>query len=118
MLRLGIVIDSAAEVPASILANPHVRMLPVKIRIDDRRYIDERRTHRTRWVNALAHAPVPVAYICGMADPISGAHMAARWRELVPQGSVVELPGVGHYPQCEAPAAVLAALESCRPPGD
>jgi fatty acid-binding protein DegV len=52
MLRLGIVIDSAAEVPATILANPHVRLLPVKIRIDDKRYVDERKPDATRDFNA------------------------------------------------------------------
>jgi pimeloyl-ACP methyl ester carboxylesterase len=47
--------------------------------------------------------------IDGMEDPISGAHMVARFRELVPAAAVVELPGVGHYPQIEAPTAVLEA---------
>ena len=37
--------------------------------------------------------------------------MVARYRELVPDPDpdVVLLPEVGHYPQIEAPAAVLAA---------
>jgi DegV family protein with EDD domain len=52
MLRLGIVIDSAAEVPPEVLANPHVRMLPVAIRIGDRRYLDERRPEATHDFNA------------------------------------------------------------------
>ena len=51
-MRLGIVIDSAAEVPASVLANPHVRLLPVKIRIDDQRYVDERQPDATRDFNS------------------------------------------------------------------
>ena len=45
--------------------------------------------------------------IDGAADPISGAHMVARYREVVGHGTVVELPGIGHYPQMEAPEAVL-----------
>ena len=76
------------------------------------RYLDERRTHRARWVGALESSPVPIALIAGLDDPISGAHMVARWRELLPHAPVVELPGVGHYPQCEAPAAVLEAWHS------
>jgi pimeloyl-ACP methyl ester carboxylesterase len=72
-------------------------------------YIAERRLHRERWVGALVHAPVPVRLIAGLEDPISGAHMVARYRELVPAPDVVELPGVGHYPQLEAPGEVLAA---------
>jgi pimeloyl-ACP methyl ester carboxylesterase len=40
---------------------------------------------------------------------VSGAHAAARYRELVPDPDVVALPDIGHYPQVEAPDAVLAA---------
>ncbi|MBL8621133.1 MAG: alpha/beta hydrolase [Myxococcales bacterium] len=73
-------------------------------------YLDERRRHRARWVGALVDSPVPLRLVDGLADPVSGAHMAARYREVVPRADVVELPGVGHYPQLEAPAAVLAAV--------
>ncbi len=73
------------------------------------RYIDERRAQRTRWVGALQRTPVPILLIDGTADPISGGHMVVRFRELVPAASVLELPGIGHYPQLEAPADVLAA---------
>ena len=73
------------------------------------RYIDERRAQRARWLGALQRATVPITLIDGTADPISGAHMVARFRQLVPAAHVVELPDVGHYPQIEAPAAVVAA---------
>jgi len=72
-------------------------------------YIAERRLHRERWVGALVHSKAPIRLIAGLDDPISGAHMVARYRELVPDPDVVELPGVGHYPQLEAPRDVLAA---------
>jgi pimeloyl-ACP methyl ester carboxylesterase len=75
------------------------------------RYIRERREHRARWVGALERCPVPLTVIDGLVDPISGAHMIARLRELKIQAHIVELPGVGHYPQIEAPAAVLAAVQ-------
>jgi pimeloyl-ACP methyl ester carboxylesterase len=74
------------------------------------RYIVERRVHRERWVGALVSAAAPLRLICGSVDPISGAHAAARYRELVPRPDVVLLPHVGHYPQLEAPGAVLAAF--------
>ncbi len=70
-------------------------------------YITDRRRHRARWVDALQNARCPLALIDGTADPVSGAHMVARYRELVGKGYVVELPGVGHYPQVEAPDLVL-----------
>lgn len=73
-------------------------------------YMAERRIHRNRWVGALQHAHQPLTLIDGLADPISGPSLVARFRQLCPKGRVVELPGVGHYPQLEAPTAVLAAL--------
>ena len=72
-------------------------------------YIAERHRHRERWVGALQHAGVPIALINGLEDPISGRSIVARWRELLPAAPVFELPGLGHYPQVEAPEAVLAA---------
>jgi pimeloyl-ACP methyl ester carboxylesterase len=74
------------------------------------RYMTERRTHRERWVGALQRSRVPLRVIDGVLDPVSGAHMAARYRELVPEPDVVLLADVGHYPQVEAPEAVLAAF--------
>jgi pimeloyl-ACP methyl ester carboxylesterase len=72
-------------------------------------YMAERRRPRTRWVGALVDASVPLRLIDGLADPISGAHMVARCHELVPAVEITELEGIGHYPQVEAPEAVLSA---------
>lgn len=76
------------------------------------RYIPERRAHRARWVGALVEAQCPLALINGLADPISGAHMVARWKEVVGKGTLVELPGIGHYPQIEAPQDVAAHVRA------
>jgi len=73
-------------------------------------YMEERKRFRERWVDALVRSPVPLRVIDGADDPVSGAHMAARYRELVPNPDVVLLPGIGHYPQLEAPRAVLDAF--------
>lgn len=73
-------------------------------------YIGERKLHRERWVDALVGAPMPMRLIAGMDDPVSGAHMVQRYRELVPRADVVELPAIGHYPQWEAPARVAEAV--------
>lgn len=70
-------------------------------------YMAERRRHRERWVSVLGRTRIPLHVIDGAADPVSGAHMVARWRELVPAGGAVELPGIGHYPQLEDAPAVL-----------
>jgi hypothetical protein len=46
------------------------------------------------------------ALINGSADPVSGEHMPAGYRELARDGLIYELPGIDHYPQMEAPNAV------------
>ena len=73
-------------------------------------YIGERKRHRERWVDALVEVPMPVRLIVGMEDPVSGAHMVERYRELVPRADVVELPGIGHYPQWETAVRVAEAV--------
>lgn len=73
-------------------------------------YIAERRAQRERWVGALQKTAVPIRLINGPEDPVSGAHMVARYRELIANPDIVSLDGIGHYPQTEAPQRVLRAL--------
>ena len=53
---------------------------------------------------------MPLAFIWGMLDPISGAHMAARIRERLPRARMCELSDVSHWPALEAPQRVSAEL--------
>ena len=71
------------------------------------RYMTERVQYRERWVGALQAAKIPLCFINGVADPISGQHMVDRYRELIPNPQVVELKDIGHFPLIEAPEAVL-----------
>jgi len=73
-------------------------------------YIPERRKHRDSWVRAMQTTCVPMRLINGVDDPVSGRHLVERYRELIPDADVVELEGIGHYPQIEAPGAMLAAF--------
>lgn len=73
------------------------------------RYMSERRRYRTRWVESLSRTACPMRLVNGVADPVSGGHMADRYAELVPGADVRRLAGIGHYPQIEAPEAVIAA---------
>jgi pimeloyl-ACP methyl ester carboxylesterase len=73
-------------------------------------YMAERRRCRERWVGVLTHTKVPLRVIDGVADPVSGAHMVARYREIVSNADVVELDAIGHYPHVEAPERVLQAF--------
>ncbi len=74
------------------------------------RYIAERRANRDRWVGALINSPVPLRVIDGALDPVSGAHMVAHYKALIPNADTVLIEDVGHWPQLEAPAAVLDAF--------
>ena len=71
------------------------------------RYMAERVQYRERWVGALQATKIPLCFINGVADPISGQHMVDRYRELIPNPQVVELDNIGHFPLIEAPQAVL-----------
>ncbi|MDH3895341.1 MAG: alpha/beta hydrolase, partial [Chromatiales bacterium] len=74
------------------------------------RYMPERKRQRARWTGALQRAHCPLRLINGSADPVSGKHLASRYRELIPDPDVVALEDTGHYPQMEAPQAVVKAL--------
>lgn len=86
------------------------------------RYLPERRAHRDRWVDALVRSQSPLRFVVGCEDPVSGRHMAERYRQLVPEPDVVLLEGVGHFPQLEAPGrveeAVLEVVGRGETPGD
>lgn len=72
------------------------------------RYMPERVRYRERWVNALQRMRSPFCFINGSADRVSGAHLVARFREVIPhQKDIIELPDIGHYPHFEVPEEVL-----------
>ena len=71
------------------------------------RYMTERRKYRERWVGPLVRMTQPFRFINGLEDQVSGAHLVKRFREVVPaQKDIVELAGIGHFPQLEAPDVV------------
>ena len=78
------------------------------------RYIRDRERHGERWVTALERSDVPLAFVWGMLDPISGAHMAKRIRERLPRAPLLALEDVSHWPPLEAPERVAAALLEAR----
>jgi pimeloyl-ACP methyl ester carboxylesterase len=74
------------------------------------RYIEDRRENAERWTNVLETTEVPVSFVWGMLDPVSGAHMAERIRERLPDAPFTALEDVAHWPPLEAPERVAAAL--------
>ena len=75
-------------------------------------YMKQRKLYRERWVSALQNANAPLRLTAGMADPISGAHMVARYKQLIPNADVIELDQIGHYPQIESAEAVVNSIAS------
>jgi pimeloyl-ACP methyl ester carboxylesterase len=73
-------------------------------------YMTDREANKERWVTALEQTDVPLSFIWGMLDPVSGAHMAERIREGLPDAPLTALDDVGHWPPLEAPDRVVAAM--------
>lgn len=75
------------------------------------RLIFERRARRERWVNALQTTTTPLKLVNGPMDPNSGAHLVARYRELIPSPNVTIVgERIGHWPSLEAPAETARAV--------
>jgi len=74
------------------------------------RYIADRERHGARWTGALETTGVPLGFVWGMLDPVSGAHMAERIRERLPDAPFLAMDDVAHWPPLEAPGRVAAAL--------
>ena len=73
-------------------------------------YIDDRKVSGERWVSAMESTTVPLAFLWGPRDPVSGGHVLARLRRRLPGAGFAVLDDVGHYPQLEAPERVGPAL--------
>jgi len=73
------------------------------------RYINDRKDNAKRWKSALTEASIPLQFINGPLDPVSGRHLAEYCQQLLPHSAHTILEGIGHYPHDEAPAAVLKA---------
>ncbi|WP_396586763.1 alpha/beta fold hydrolase [Bermanella sp. R86510] len=72
------------------------------------KYMRDRKQHRERWVEVLQKSSIPLALINGSVDPVSGAHMVERYKQLNCRLDYLgELVNIGHYPQVEDPAAVV-----------
>ena len=71
------------------------------------KYMNDRKTHRERWLHALQESQIPLALINGSVDPVSGRHMVERYQQLACRlDYLVELSTIGHYPQLEAPETI------------
>ncbi len=72
-------------------------------------YLRERQAHLPEWQVSLSDTTIPLNFIWGPEDPISGSVLdQARLR--FPSADISELPGIGHYPMLEAPEQVTQNL--------
>lgn len=66
-------------------------------------YLDERVRYASRWHGAVRDWPKPLHFLWALDDPVATTNVLEGLRELRPAADVVELRGVGHYPQVEVP---------------
>ncbi|WP_133468297.1 alpha/beta fold hydrolase [Paraglaciecola marina] len=69
-------------------------------------YIDERKVFGKTWIESMITTSIPMYFINGVLDPISGQQMLDHYVEIIPNPLTTALE-VGHYPQLEAPEQVL-----------
>jgi pimeloyl-ACP methyl ester carboxylesterase len=75
-------------------------------------YLDERERYADRWHGAVRDWPKPLSFLWALDDPVATTNVLGGLRELRPAADVVELPGVGHYPQVEVPDVFTRAALS------
>jgi pimeloyl-ACP methyl ester carboxylesterase len=66
-------------------------------------YLDERVRYASRWHGAVRDWPKPLSFLWGLDDPVATTNVLDGLHQLRPAADVIELRGVGHYPQIEAP---------------
>ncbi len=72
-------------------------------------YLDERVRYAERWHGAVRNWPKPLSFLWALDDPVATTNVLDGLRELRPAADVVELRGVGHYPQVEVPEVFARA---------
>jgi len=75
-------------------------------------YMAERERYTDRWHGAVRDWPGPLSLAWGLEDPVATTRVLDGLRALRPGVPVTELPGVGHYPQIEAPERLAAAVDA------
>jgi pimeloyl-ACP methyl ester carboxylesterase len=75
-------------------------------------YLGERERYADRWHGAVRDWPKPLSFLWALDDPVATTNVLDGLRELRPAADVVELPGVGHYPQVEVPEVFARAALS------
>ncbi len=75
-------------------------------------YVADRRRHEVRWRDALEQCDLPMRFVWGDLDPVSGAHMIEAVEARIPSAIVARHADVGHWPPLEAPDELAAAIRA------
>ena len=94
---------------ALLIYNNGLRVMPMLIK-----YITQRKQNEQRWVGAIINSDIPVTFIAGEQDPISGKHMLEHYKKKVPNARVQGFVELGHYPQIEDAKAITFAYLNFR----
>jgi pimeloyl-ACP methyl ester carboxylesterase len=73
-------------------------------------YLRDRVRYWYRWVGALRASQLPLGFLWGAEDPITGCAVAEVHHAEAPGSRLTVLDGVGHYPMLEAPRRWTEAL--------
>ncbi len=74
-------------------------------------YLNERVRFAPRWHGAVRDWDKPLGFLWATGDPVATTNVLAGLRELRPAAEVIELPGIGHYPQIEVPDEFTAGAQ-------
>jgi pimeloyl-ACP methyl ester carboxylesterase len=84
-----------------------IHVVPLTIR-----YIEERRQHSRRWVDALVNFDGPLALMWGAQDPVAVVSMVDRLMSLRPDVKAIVWEDVGHWPPLEVPDRLAAEVQA------
>jgi pimeloyl-ACP methyl ester carboxylesterase len=103
--RVPLDLHAATEMYHSMAESDGVSMMHTLLH-----YIADRRANAEPWASAIDEAAVPLAFVWGDLDPVSGAHMIERVEQRRPDARIVRMTDVAHWPPLEAPDIVGAEL--------
>jgi pimeloyl-ACP methyl ester carboxylesterase len=73
-------------------------------------YVEERKRFRRRWIGALERCDVPLLVAWGRRDPVAIMAIAEKVAAGTPGARFETWDDLGHWPQVEAPARVVATV--------
>jgi pimeloyl-ACP methyl ester carboxylesterase len=76
------------------------------------RYTEERTRFRRRWIGALERCTLPALVAWGRKDPVAVMAIAEQLAREIPGAKLETWAELGHYPQVEDPARVVATVSA------